>query len=86
MARLLRDVFAGGLTKAVDEIKNAGANLMLTVVGALEQFIAKHGIGVGLAVFLAYEFHQVLKALTDTIIFNQQKIVELVELVKQGYK
>jgi hypothetical protein len=71
---------------AVEEIKQASISLTHSFLNALEQFISKHGIGVGLAVFLAYEFHQVLKALTDTIIFNQQKIVELVELVKQGYK
>lgn len=54
------------------------------LLDALEQFVAKHGLGVGLAAFLAYEFHQVLRALTDTIVVNQQKIVELVELIKRS--
>jgi hypothetical protein len=51
------------------------------LLSALSQFISKHGIGVGLTLFLAYEFHQILRTLTNVVIQNQQRIVELLELI-----
>ena len=51
---------------------------------AIEQFVAKHGMGAALTVFLAYEFHSFSRWVQETVTVKLQVIITLLESIKRN--